>query len=205
VEYEAATLDGRTTVINMTNHVYLNLRGAGNGDVLGHVLQIAASRVTAVDSPHTLIPTGVLTDVAGTELDFRTPRRIGDRIAAAHDGVGYDHNFVLDGWIDRVHQKETTTARRRAINPMRFAARVQEPESGRQLEVTTTQPGLQLYTGCWLDTTGKGGQHYGRWSGLCLETQHFPDSPNRPEFPTTVLRPGEVYHEVTTFTFSTFQ
>lgn len=197
VSFEARTVDGKSTVVNMTNHVYLNLRGEGNGDVLGHVLKLGASRFTPVGSSESLIPTGEVTKVEGTEVDFwSSPRAIGERIAETHGGIGLDHNFVIDGWKDGGGQKKE----------MRFAARVEEPETGRVVEVHTTQPGIQVYTGFWLDVeNGKGGKRYTRWNGLCLETQHFPDSPNKPQFPTTVLRPGERYHEVTSFTFSTLQ
>jgi aldose 1-epimerase len=183
-----ATCD-RATIINLTQHSYFNL-GARAGDVLDHVLTVNASRFTPVDG--NLIPTGELRSVAGTPFDFRAAMPIGARIAEPNDQLaaagGYDHNFVLD------REAGATSVR---------AARVLEPGSGRTLEIRTTQPGLQLYTGNFLDgsITGKGGRRYGHRSGFCLETQHFPDSPNHAAFPPVVLEPGKEYAEETEFRF----
>jgi aldose 1-epimerase len=156
--------------------------------VLGHVLSIAASRFTPVD--RTLIPTGAFAAVEGTPFDFRTPVTIGARIDADHEQIrlarGYDHNFVLD---------------RTGSAPV-HAARVVEPQSGRVLEVRTTEPGLQLYTANGLNAAGKNGHTYRTRAAFCLETQHFPDSPNHPEFPSTILRPGEAFISQTVFAFS---
>lgn len=189
VEYDATT--DKATPLNLSQHTYWNLHGDGRGDILDHVLTLDASRYTPVDS--TLIPTGRIAAVAGTPFDFRTPTAIGKRIDAADEqlrfGHGYDHNWVID------HRRPGT---------LEHAARLVDPVSGRVLDISTTEPGLQFYTGNFLDGTikGKGGQVYGHRGALCLETQHFPDSPNHPSFPSTILRPGQRFQSRTVVKFS---
>lgn len=189
IDYSATT--DKDTVVNLTNHSYFNLAGAGVGDVLGDMVMINADRFTPVDKG--LIPTGELRSVAGTPFDFRTPHAIGQRINASDEqigyGKGYDHNFVLN----------------RKGAGLQLAARAVEPKSGRVLEVLTTEPGLQFYTGNQLNGSihGKGGASYGPHAAFCMETQHFPDSPNKPNFPSTELKPGATYHTTTVFRFTT--
>jgi aldose 1-epimerase len=185
IDYTCTT--DKKTILNITNHAYFNLKGAGNGDILDHIVTIKSSAITPVDS--TLIPTGELRPVAGTPFDFMSPHTVGERIGEKYDqlifGGGYDHNYVLD-------------------NKEEVDAAVYEPVSGRLMEVITDQPGLQFYCGNFLDGTfnGHGGKPYTYRSGLCLETQHFPDSPNQPEFPSVVLNPGETFKSTTTYRFS---
>jgi aldose 1-epimerase len=183
--YEATT--DAPTIVNLSNHTYWNL--AGRGEVLDHTLRLNASRFTVPDNG--LIPTGELRSVAGTPLDFTTPKRIGRDLAAAKsEGIapGYDHNFV----IDRTKPGELT-----------LAAEVHDPASGRTMTVRTTEPGVQLYTGMQKEVVERNGAPYGPHAALCLETQHFPDSPNRPEFPSTELRPGGIFRSLTVYEFST--
>jgi aldose 1-epimerase len=185
IEYRATT--DAETVINLTNHSYFNLGGKHCADVLDHAVTIAASAFTPVDSK--LIPTGEVRSVAGSALDLTRPTRLGERIDADEEQIrlagGYDHNYVLDSGL------EDTPA---------FAARVVEPGSGRMLEVWTTEPGIQFYSGNHLDgIVGKGGRRYARRAGFCLEAQHYPDSPNQPSFPSVLLAPGETYRQITIY------
>jgi aldose 1-epimerase len=188
IDYYATT--DKDTVVNLTNHNYYNLAGQGNGDILGHLLTLNASRFTPTDAG--AIPTGELRPVQGTPFDFTRPTAIGARIEQDEEqlklGKGYDHNFVVNGRAGR----------------LRLAARVTEPTTGRAMEVWTTEPGVQLYTGNFLDGSdvGKGGKPYRYRYGFCLETQHYPDSPNHPQFPSTVLRRGARFRSTTIYKFS---
>ena len=189
IAYEATT--DKPTILNLTNHSYFNLKDAGATPINDHEVTLNADSFTPVDD--TLIPTGEIASVEGTPFDFRQPHSIGERIDADDTqiryGGGYDHNFVLN----------------RTGGGLSLAARVHEPTTGRVMEVLTTEPGVQFYTSNFLDgtLTGKGGITYQRRSALCLETQHYPDSPNQESFPSTVLRPGETYKTTTVFRFST--
>lgn len=176
IEYHATS--DKDTIVNLTNHSYFNL--AGEGDILGHELMLHADAFTPVSDD--LIPTGEIKSVENTAMDFRTARPIGSG--------GYDHNFVLRDWDE---------------GKFRLVARLRDPSSGRVMEVLTTEPGIQFYSGNFLDGSlkGKGGVAYQQYAGLCLETQHFPDAPNHANFPTTVLRAGEEYHQLTVYRFTT--
>jgi len=189
VEFTART--DKPTVVNLTHHSYFNLAGQGNGDILNHLVYINADKTTPVDS--LLIPTGGFADVTGTPFDFRTPTAIGARINDPNTilqyGPGYDHNWVIN----------------KPLGKLGLAARVMEPNSGRVMEVWSDEPGLQFYAGNFLDgtLTGKGGKVYQRRTGFCMEPQHFPDSPNKPNFPSTELKPGQTYHNTIIYKFGT--
>lgn len=182
IHYSALT--DADTVLNLTNHSYFNLDGAGKGNILDHTIEIMADAFTPVDE--TMIPTGEIRSVVGTPFDFKTPHTIGERIDAADDQLvnakGYDHNFILNGETGK----------------LRLAARAVGPKSGRTLEVWTTEPGIQFYTGNFLDGVQKGAP-FGKRAGFCLETQHFPDSPNQPGFPSVVLKRNETFKSTTIF------
>jgi len=190
IEYTANT--DAPTVVNLTNHSYFNLKDAGKTDILATELQLFADHYSPVDA--TLIPTGEAAPVSGTPFDFRQPMQIGSRIDQQQDeqiknGGGYDHNYIIS---------------RRSKDGLDIAARVHEAASGRVMEVWTTEPGVQFYTGNFLDGSyiGKDGTVYNRRAGFCFETQHYPDSPNQPEFPSTILRPGKTYRSTTEYRFS---
>jgi aldose 1-epimerase len=188
IEYSATT--DTNSVLNLTNHSYFNLAGQGNGDILKHQVKLNAGRFTPVND--VLIPAGGLATVEGTPFDFRKSTAVGARINDDNEqlrrGKGYDHNWVLDSGGGKLAE----------------AAEVYEPTTGRMMQVWTDQPGVQFYTGNFLDgtITGKDGKVYQQRAALCLETQHFPDSPNHPNFPSTELKPGQKYHTVTIYRFS---
>ncbi|MDR0737441.1 MAG: galactose mutarotase, partial [Prevotellaceae bacterium] len=188
ITYEAET--DKPTVVNLSNHTFFNLKGEGNGSITDHILTVHADHITPVNT--LLIPTGELLPVDGTPFDFRTPVRIGDRIDHDHpqlqNGKGYDHNWVLGA------------AKKQAVE---LAVTLYEPQSGRTMEVYTDQPGVQFYSGNFFDgkANGKYGKSISFRESLALETQHFPDSPNQPSFPSTRLNPGEVYSHICIYKF----
>ncbi len=188
IDYEITT--DKACHVNITNHSYFNLCGEGNGDILNHVLVINADKSTPVNAE--MIPTGEIEDIRGTDLDFTTPHVIGERIDSDNQmlkyGSGYDFNYIIN----------------KAEGELAFAASAYEPESGRYMEVFTTEPGVQLYTGNHLrgNEIGKSGVAYTKRTGFCLETQHFPDSPNKPQFPSTLLQSGETFQSTTIYKFS---